>query len=268
MSTAIITLAGLDAPLVALSPDAIKARTDALMEAATVTEITDVIDRDMCDTAMRRMDGLMKSVERARTEIKGPVLDIGRKIDGIAKDFTGPIKTEYERLSRLAGAYDLACRERDRIAREEAQRKAEEARRAEIEALREKELKAIEEAERLRKASEAAALTNPAEAENLKLLARAKEEAAAKRLAEEARALDAEIRAEVAITAPRETQASVAVRGVWEYEITNAYALFRVHPECFKLEPVKSAISSALDLANGQLPGISNATKVFKTQLR
>ena len=152
---------------------------------------------------------------------------------------------------------------------DDAQRKAEEARRAEIQALRERERLAEAEAARLRAEAEAAAKENPEHADELLDLAEAKSDEAARRIADETAALAKSISADAKALAPaREVPSGAAVRGVWEYEITDAAALYRVHPECFTLEPVKSAITAALEASGGKLPGIVRAIKVFKTSLR
>lgn len=269
MSTDIITVTQFDAPIISIAPDAQKLKTEALERAADITEIVNGIDRDMANDAMVAINDLLKPVEKAREAVKKPVLALERAIDKVAKDYVADLKTEYDRLSRLAGAFDAAARERQRIAEAEAQRKAEEARRAEIEALRERERLAEAEAAKLRAEAEAAAKVNPEHADELMDFAEAKADEAARRIDAETAALAATIAADAKALAPaREVPRGAAVRGVWEYEITDAAALYRVHPECFTLEPVKSAITAALEASNGKLPGVTRAIKVFKTSLR
>jgi cell division septum initiation protein DivIVA len=269
MSTDIITVTEFDAPIISIAPDAQKLKQEALERAADIIEVADALDRDMANDAMIAINALLKPVEKAREAVKKPVLDLGRAIDKVAKDYVADLKTEYDRLSRLTGAFDAAARERQRIAEAEAQRKAEEARRAEIQALRERERLAEAEAARLRAEAEAAAKENPEHADELLDLAEAKSDEAARRISDETAALAKSISADAKALAPaREVPSGAAVRGVWEYEITDAAALYRVHPECFTLEPVKSAITAALEASGGKLPGIVRAIKVFKTSLR
>lgn len=269
MSTEIINITEFDAPIISIAPDAQRLKREALDRAADIDEIADALDRDMANDAMLAINNLLKTVEKARGAVKKPVLDLGRAIDKVAKDYVADLKIEYDRLSRLAGAFDAAARERQRIAEAEARRKAEEARRAEIEALREKERLAEAEADRLRADAEAAAKANPEHADELLDLAEAKADEAAREIEAETVALSKVIAADAKVFAPaREVPTGAAVRGVWEYEIVDAAALYREHPECFTLEPVKSAITAALDASGGKLPGIARAIKVFKTSLR
>lgn len=262
----LITTKGLQALTIELSTDAYKLRDDALALARDVDEVSNQIDRDLADRALVPLTSVIKQLEKAREEVKKPVLEVGRRIDSTARDFVAPVKEEYDRISRACGEYDRAARERERIAREAAQRRAEEARRAEMEAIR----KAEAEAEaKLREAEEKARkAASEEEAERIRANAEAEAEAAAKRMAEKAKELSSFIKAEVAASVPREVPSGTTVRGTWEYKITNALALYKEHPECFTLTPVKSAIAAALDASGGSLPGISGATKIFKSSVR
>lgn len=269
MNGEIITVTQFEAPIISIAPSAQKLKAEALERASDITVIEDALDRDMANDAMREINALLKPVEQSREAVKKPVLDLGRAIDKVAKDYVADLKTEYDRLSRMAGAFDAAARERQRIAEAEAQRKAEEARRAEIEALRERERKAEAEAAKLRAEAEAAAKVNPQHADELRDLAEAKADDAARKIEAETAELARTIAADAkAITPAREVPCGAAVRGVWEYEITDAVALYKEHPECFTLDPIKSAITAALEASGGKLPGIARAIKVFKTSLR
>jgi hypothetical protein len=269
MSTDIITVTEFDAPIISIAPGAQKLKREALGRAADISEIADALDRDMANDAMLAINNLLKPVEKARESVKKPVLDLGRAIDKVAKDYVSDLKIEYDRLSRLAGAFDAAARERQRIAEAEAQRKAEEARHAEIQALRERERLAEAEAARLRSEAEAAAKKNPEHADELRDIAEARADEAAREIEAETVALSKAIAEDAKALAPaREVPSGAAVRSVWEYEIVDAAALYRERPECFTLEPVKSAITAALEASGGKLPGIVRAIKVFKTSLR
>lgn len=269
MSTEIITITEFEAPIISIAPYAQKLKQEALERAADIVEIANAFDRDMANDAMVAINELLKPVEKARMDVKKPILTIERAIDKVVNDYVARLKAEYDRLGRLAGPFDAAARERQRIAEAEAQRKAEEARRAEIEALRERERIAEAEAAKLRAEAEAAAKVNPERADELLDLAEAKSDEAARRIADETAALAKSISADAKALAPaREVPRGAAVRGVWEYEIVDAAALYRVRPECFTLEPVKSAITAALEASGGKLPGIVRAIKVYKTSLR
>jgi hypothetical protein len=118
-----------------------------IIEAAR--RVVAVTDQDTCDLANARIKALASVrnvVEKSRTEVKAPVIELGRKIDGIAKDFVADVIAEESRLSELVTGY---AREVQRKAREaqaaaEAQRKQEEAARRAQEAQPEQERAAPE----------------------------------------------------------------------------------------------------------------------------
>ena len=77
--------------------------------------IVAVTDQDSCDIAQARMKGLASirtAVEASRTEVKKPVLELGRHIDGIAKDLK-PGKELTATITRADGSKEsvkLHCR--------------------------------------------------------------------------------------------------------------------------------------------------------------
>ena len=266
MSNDILTLTDFAAPEITIAPSAAKLKEDALALAARVASVEDAIDRDMADEAMRAISPLLKQLEKCRVEVKAPALQVGRDIDNAAKAFAKPLKAELDRLSRATGAFDAAARERERKAKEEALRIAQEARRKEMEEAEARARAEYEASDALR--NDAEKTDDPAIAAKLEREAEAREISAERKLAEEAKALDAEIRLEVRSAVQSEVPTGAAVRGTWEYEIVNAKALYNERPECFTLTPVKSEIAKALDETGGELPGISNARKVYKTNIR
>ncbi len=121
-----------------------------IIEAAR--RVVAVTDQDTCDLANARIKALASVrnvVEKSRTEVKAPVIELGRKIDGIAKDFVADVIAEESRLSALVADYarevqrkareerEAAERERQRIERIEHERKMD-ALRAEQEAERQR----------------------------------------------------------------------------------------------------------------------------------
>jgi len=181
-----------------------------------------VIDQDSCDLANARIKALASvrnAVEKSRTEVKAPVIELGRKIDGIAKDFVADVIAEESRLSALVAEYarevqrkareerEAAERERQRIEREEHERKME-ALRAEQEAER-RRMQAEREAHEAEMARLAAARNADAEAQAAAEAAAAE----ARRAQEEAtrRAQEAQAEQERAAREAAERAAAVAV---------------------------------------------------------
>jgi DNA repair exonuclease SbcCD ATPase subunit len=262
----IITISGLDRPTITITPDAEKLKADALALAAQVGTIEDDMDRDMADKPMRDINNLLKALEKCRKEIKAPVLQAEKDIDTAAKNFSRDLQAEYDRLSRAAGKFDADARERERLAQFEAQKLAQAAHQAEMDAAAERQRKSQEEADKLRQ--QALESDDPEKAAKLEAEAAHNELAAERKLAEDAKAIDLIVRAEVKEAVPSVVPKGAVVKGTWEYDIVNPAELYKAHPECFKLEPVKSEIAKLLDETNGKLPGVERAVKVFKTNLR
>lgn len=101
-------------------PDAIALRDDLLSQAAEITSVGDALDADLAAGVLRSISGATKDVENARKAVKAPVLDLGKRIDGVAKEFAGQLEVEQKRISRLLGDYEAA----ERRKQQEAERRA------------------------------------------------------------------------------------------------------------------------------------------------
>jgi len=112
--------------------------------AATPTVIDDEDMLDYCDELFRDITAVRADVESARKEAKEPVLDMGRAIDGAAKELLAPLEKARVAIgNRLA---DWTRRERQRAQEAEAARRKAEAAALEEQRKREREAaKAVEE---------------------------------------------------------------------------------------------------------------------------
>lgn len=225
MSTALLSLAGLQHAQIDLAPDATQRRDAALASARTIVAIADAFDAETAADALRAVTELAKQVETARKIIKEPVLELGKKIDATAKDFVADLETEKGRLSRMLGDYQAAERA-----------KAEEARKA-------------AEAEARRKAEEAAKAA--AEAEFATTQA---EQDRAQQVAAKAETAAIEARVAVATTAAIQPK-GVSVRTVWKFEVTDIDALFKARPDLCLIEPNGSLIRETIKV-NQNIPGL------------
>lgn len=243
--------------------------------------IVAVTDQDSCDIAQARMKGLASirtAVEASRTEVKKPVLELGRHIDGIAKDFVADVVLEEARLSGLVTDYareqqriarearEAAERERQRIEREEHERK--------MAALREQQ-----EAERQRMAAEREAH----EAEMARLNAARQQDAAAQAEAE-ARASQARREQEEATRRAQEAQAEqeraaaeaaeataqamlpalpalpAGVREEIDFEVTDPAAFYAAFPQFCEIVVKRAPVLAALKKTfakKGTLPEVA-----------
>ena len=120
----IIVSGSLPSPQIELSPAAFNARTLALEASGRIKAIASVADLDAAASALTKLKALTRSVEDSRKEVKAPVLEVGRRIDAVAKDYLTSLESEATRLSVIVGSYQEAQRrkaEKERQAAANAQ---------------------------------------------------------------------------------------------------------------------------------------------------
>lgn len=218
MSEAIVITPSIGAAQITTAAEARRQRDELLERGATVTTVADRLDADDATNVLRDLKAYSTSIESARVAAKAPVLDVGRKIDALAKELADKVNAEAGRISRVLGAFEA-----------EERRKAEEARHAaEAEAAR-----IAHEAER--KAAEARRLATTEEAADR----------AADAVREKAIEQVVAIRQAAANAAPAK-QAGTQVREDVCFEITDIRALHAEHPELVLLEPNGTAIRAIL----------------------
>jgi hypothetical protein len=229
MSESILITPSLGSAVVTAAEAARISRDELLHQAAMVTKVEDRIDADDATNVLRSLKAFANTIETARTAAKAPALDLGRKIDALAKDLVARVEIEAARISRIVGAFEA-----------EERRKAEEARRAaDAEAARIA-------AEASRKAAEVRRAASNAEAGDR----------AADAVVETAQQQIVAVR-QVAANAVAPKQAGTQVREDVCFEVTDIKALFAAHPELVVLEPNGSAIRAILRAnPNLQVPGL------------
>lgn len=168
MSTALLSLETKPGFPLTISSEAIVLKEKYLLALSSVKAV-DASSLSAVAAHLSGAAGVIKRMEASREEVKSPVLDLGRRIDKMARDFSGPMQDEYDRVKKLVSGHQE--REAARIAEEN--RKREEAERKEREA-----------AEKVRR-EEAAAAEAKYQAEQRAIREAAAAEQA--RLAEEAR---------------------------------------------------------------------------------
>jgi hypothetical protein len=214
MST-FLTLKGIECATLDLLPSAIEVRNKLVGEASSILVVSDAMDADAATAVLRDITAQIKICETTRTDIKGPVLELTRKIDGTAKEFAAPLEAEKTRLSRIIGAYQQAEREKAEKARREA---AEEAQRI-----------AREEAKKIA----AAEIEHGADSEE----AQAAQNKAADKVAE----------ARVAVANASAVQpAGTAVKKTWKFLVEDINALAASHPELVVVTANTAAINAIL----------------------
>ena len=103
-----LQLLNVDQALVSLAPNAEGERDKLVAQAKDITGIADELDFAVAADVLRQLSTLRKSVEDTRAEVKKPVLNLGRQIDGLAASFAGPVETEARRINSLIADYMAA----------------------------------------------------------------------------------------------------------------------------------------------------------------
>lgn len=229
MSETLLITPSLGDVQITAAQDARDVRDALLIEASTVTTVADRIDADAATSTLRALKAYQTAIETARTKAKGPVLDVGRKIDALAKELADKVIAEAGRISRVIGAFEAEERRRAELARIEAENRAADIAR-----------KAAEEAA---KAARAATTAEAAERAADAVREKAAEQIVAVK--------------QQAANAVATKQAGTSVREDVVFEVTDIRALYAAHPELVTLEPNGTAIRAILRNApNLQLPGI------------
>ena len=264
-----------------ITPEAEKQKATILSAARAVVAVTDADSFDIAQSRLRSLASVRTAVESSRKIVKAPVIDLGKRIDGIAADFVADVVAEEARLSGLVTEY---AREQQRIKREaelaaEQERQRVERERHEAEMAAQREAARIE---RERQAAERAA--HEAEIARLKAEAaqseegqRAAREAQEKALAAqreaEARAEAARRQAEADAAAAREREeaariaaaaavaapAPAGVREEIDYEVEDILAFVAKFPQLCRIEPKRADVLVALKKSferNGKLPDV------------
>lgn len=107
---------------VVLATEADQLRNTCLASLRSVTSVSTPAEQELVVVTCRHIKGILADMEVARETVKAPVLDIGRRIDSLAKEFAGPIRAEMGRVAALVTAFQET--ERVRVESEERARAA------------------------------------------------------------------------------------------------------------------------------------------------
>ncbi len=95
-----------------------------LEDAGLITEVTNATTQQMAVGCLKQLKEFFTEVETSREVVKAPVLELCRKIDGLASEVKTPIKAQIDRLTKAVSDYamklELARREAEAKARKEA----------------------------------------------------------------------------------------------------------------------------------------------------
>ena len=287
MSTTALAILG-DGYQIQITPEAEKQKATIINAARAVVAVTDADSCDIAQSRLRSLASVRTAVESSRKQVKAPVIDLGKRIDGIAADFVAEVIAEEARLSGLVTEY---AREQQRIKREAELAAEQERQRIERER-HEAEMAAQREAARIERERQAAErATHEAEIARLKAEAaqseegqraarEAQERAVAAQREAEARAESARRQAEADAAAAREREeaariaaaeavaapAPAGVREEIDFEVEDILAFVAKFPQLCRIEPKRAEVLAALKKSfarNGKLPEVAGL-RVFQ----
>lgn len=197
-----------------IAEEAYERRNHLLDLACEVLTVTTTDDADTATMRIRNLANLRIQVEKARKEIKEPIIRVGKEIDTKAKEFLADVEHHEGRLKGLVATFA------EQQARLAAEREAEERRVA-------------EEARAAREAAERAA-EQAAQTGTLRDIAAA-QAAERDRLAALAARLDAADATAAAVVPD-------GVRVSWDFTVDDIDRLYRKHPSLVTIEPRRREI--------------------------
>lgn len=254
-----------------VSPEAIKAREEALEAAAPIGVVRNAKENEDCFKARKRIKILLGIFESHRKALKEPIIELGRQLD---RAHAGAVEELEREAARLEGCErEFAIAERNRVREEEM---AQERERQRIEAERQAEIRKAQEeaAEKERQAqaaaraaeeAAAAARTKKQKEEAAKLAAEAQQKQAEAQQASQQTQLDIGRINDVAEALTQRESRPIspvkakgqAIREDWVIESINDHQLYKARPDLvreFKWDLV--ALKEALDAADGKIPGV------------
>jgi len=256
-----LQLTGIATATVTASQEAIDARDSALADASLITRVTSPASLASAVETQRDLKRIAKSAEDSRVAIKAPVLEITRRIDAAAAEFSEPLKAEINRINGLLTGYQ---EEQNRIAREEAtkreaelaRQRAEEAKRASEAARLEREFLQKQEAAE-RQAREATNADARAAAEKARQAAESQRAELAKK-AERDAVLAAQEQARTLATMPvaAPRPAGMSATAPWTFEVTDLAALQAAEPNLVEVTVRRSSVLARIREGTREIPGL------------
>lgn len=254
--TEIIITSGFDLTSISAADAARNMRDELLAMARRGTSIKDAAGNARAAEILKDIKGFTRTVEAGRVSAKAPIIELGKKVDGLAGELVAELEAEAKRISGLVGAYTqeqerLAAEARQRAFEEEQRlrREAEEKQRAADEAARKEQEELAAKAERAR--TEAG--RERAEQEAAAARERVAKEAHDRRVATETAAVQTRVAVPVAVK-----PAGISARSDVKFEITDIVKLYEANAAFVILSPNNAALKAALkQLPEGQsLPGV------------
>jgi hypothetical protein len=214
-------------------------KADALKVAAQITTVWDAESQNEAVTALKEITRLLKLAETSRTAVKAPVLEAGRTIDTVAKQFCAELDREQLRIKGLVNVFQT---EQLKIAQEAERKKQEELKRIEEDRLKaEREIIAAQEKALL---SETAKEVEQAQASK----------AQAEQSIQQLNMVATEVKLSP-VVAPIKAAGAI-VQTVKRFEVVDLHALYAHDKSLVRMEPNAAAINALLRAGFTRVPGL------------
>ena len=207
MSDVAVLIRDRDADKISIAVIASESKERALATASLVQCVNTPAQNELAIQAMQELKNILAWAEKSRKSVKQPVLDLGRDIDGKAKQFTKGLQEEYDRISGMAS--DYAALE---ITKSRASESAN------------KEYLTLQERDRQQQ------LANASNLDDVDRINAEFDQSAAEFVAKE----------------PEKAEGQTN-REDWTYEVTNFHLLYANHPDLVELKDKRREIKAALN---------------------
>lgn len=105
--------------VIEIAAEAEEIKVEALITAKDVTSVDDGFEAQIAAQAQSTLRELIKTMEESRKLAKSPILEVGRNIDAISRDYIDDVKAEESRIAILLGAFQKVEREKKLLAERE-----------------------------------------------------------------------------------------------------------------------------------------------------
>jgi hypothetical protein len=116
----LITQPKINGVIIEIIAEAEQMKIEALMSSKGIDSVDDGFEATIAAQAQSALRHLIKGIEESRKLAKAPVLEIGRQIDSVAKDYIEDVKAEESRIARLLGAFQIVERDKKIAAERQA----------------------------------------------------------------------------------------------------------------------------------------------------
>lgn len=116
----LITQPKINGVIIEIIAEAEQMKIEALMSSKGIETVDDGFEATIAAEAQSALRHLIKGIEESRKLAKAPVLEIGRQIDSVAKDYIEDVKAEESRIARLLGAFQIVERDKKIAAERQA----------------------------------------------------------------------------------------------------------------------------------------------------